>query len=143
MTAAWKEPQVEDVYTFQSSVVVDRANESDKVQRILSVVVQRFRATVGRTNTLSDNDAEVPPEALQHVLVLTVFNLINATPNFGFLMRGADGAETGFGYNVRIAEDWLKSVSRGMSVTYPVNPQSTYPELVRSGSDDLVDTEAA
>lgn len=136
---------MEDVKTFMASVVVDRANEdATKVQRILSVVVLRIRGVVGRTNTLSDNPAEVPPEGLQHAIVLTVFMLLTSTPNFGFLIRGADGAETGFGFAVRKAEEWLAAVQRGLSVTYPTNPASTYPELVRSGSDDTeVDTTAA
>ncbi len=143
MTGNWVEPQVEQVNTFMAGVVIDRANEDDKVQKILSVVVQRIRGVVGRANTLSDSATEVPPEALQHSLVLTVFNLLNATPNFGFLLKGPDGSESGFGYNVRMAEKWLGEVDRGKSVTYPTNPSDDAPELVRWGSDTQVNTTAA
>ena len=50
------------------------------------------RAVAGKANTLSDNATEVPPEALQHALVLAVLHLLNGTPNFQFLMRGPDGS---------------------------------------------------
>ena len=125
------------------SVVTARTNESDKVQKTLSVVVQRFRGVIGRTNTLSDNPAEVPPEGLQHALVLTVYSLLSTTANFGFVLRTENGGETGFSLMVQKAEQWLNDVKMGLSVTYPTNPQTTYPELIRYGGDDVVDTTAA
>ncbi len=144
MTNSWREPTAENVTTYMASVVVNRANDNDKVANLLSIVVQRIRGVVGRVNTLSDTETEVPPEGLQHAIVLTVFNLLVGTPNFGFLIRGADGAETGFGYNVRMAEKWLDDVKMGMSVTYPSNPSEDAPNLVRYGSEDTeVDTNAA
>lgn len=132
-----------------STLVVDRANthdNNDRVAKILSVTVRRFRGTIGRTNTVSDNEGEVPPEALQHVLVLCVCSLLSGTPSFSFLMRGPDGSESGFGYQVKQAERWLKDVDEGKSVTYPENPgpsATSDPNLIRYGSDTVVDTTAA
>ena len=143
MTSNWTEPQAEDVNAFMSSVVVNRANENDKVARLLSITVRRVRGVVGRTNTLSDNEAEVPPEGLQHCLVLAAFALLTGTPNFGFVMKGADGSESGFTFLVKQAEKWLEDVRNGMSVTYPTNPATSGPELVRYGGEDTVDTTAA
>lgn len=129
--------------TFMSSVVVDRSvAEGGDVNKILSIVVQRMRSVIGRANTLSDNPAEVPPEGLQHCLILAVVHLLNGTPNFGFLLKGPDGSESGLGYYVRQAEKWLDKVERGMAVTYPTNP-STAANVVRYGGEDLVDTTAA
>ena len=143
MAGQWKEPAAEDVKKFMSSVVIDRADTAgEQVAGLLGIVVQRVRGAVGRINTLSDNDNEVPPEGLQHTLVLTVFQLLCATPNFGFLMKGTDGSETGFGYSVRVAEKWLDQVQRGMSVTYPINPRIEEPN-VRWGSETEVDTTSA
>lgn len=144
MTGQWKEPAAEDVKTLMDSVVIDRANSEDKVQRILGLVIQRVRGVVGIANTLSDNEAEVPPEGLQHTLVLTVFLLLSGTANFGFLIKGGDGSETGFGYSVRVAEKWLEAVQNGLPVTIPSNPSAAGgPGLVRWGSDDLVDHTSA
>jgi hypothetical protein len=144
MTAAWVQPQAEDVKAYMATVVVDRATDNDNVQKILAVVIKRVRGIVGRCNTVSEDDTEVPPEALEHVIYLTLSALLTGTPNFSFLMRGPDGSESGFGYRVKQAERWLTEVQNGLSVTYPTNPADTYPELVRSGSDnDEVDTTAA
>lgn len=145
MAAAWKEPQVEEAKAYMSGVVVDRAAANDDaLSKALTAEVLRFRGEIGRWNTLSDNELEVPPEALKHVLVLSVCALLSGTPNFQFVMKGPEGAESGFSYQVRQAERWLQAVADGRSVTYPTNPATTYPELVRHGSDDSeVDTTAA
>lgn len=143
MIAAWKEPQVEDVTTYMRQVVVDRTDDNDRVQKVLTATVVHVRGVVGRTNTLSDKNTEVPPEGLRHCLILAVFDLLNGTPNFQFLIRGPDGGETGFGLSIRMANTWLNDVKRGLSVTYPTNPQDNYPELIRYGGDDNVDHTAA
>jgi hypothetical protein len=126
-----------------SSVVVNRANNNDQVQKLLNLRVIEVRGLIGRLHTLSDNENEVPPEGLRHVLILVILDLLSGTPNFQFLIRGPDGAESGFGFSIRQAQKWIKDVTEGMSVTYPVNPKSDYPELVRYGGDDLVDTDSA
>lgn len=143
MTGAWKEPAVEDVKTFMSGVVVDRVNDASQTAKIIPVVVARIRGIVGRANMVSDNPNEVPPEALGHALILVLLTLLTGAPNFQFLMKGPDGSETGFGYNVRMAEKWLTDVKEGMSVTYPVNPVMETPNLVRYGGETFVDTTAA
>lgn len=144
MAVKWEEPQIEDLKTVMSGVVVDFVNTDDRIQKSLTLTVKRVRGVVGRTNTLSDSPTEVPPEGLSHTLVLAVHAVLIGTPNFQFLIRGADGAETGFGYSVRQAEKWLTDVQRGMSVSYPVNPSSDGgPSLVRWGSDTQVDHTAS
>ena len=148
MVGDWSEPQVEEVKAFMSTVVVDRTSTNDgddKILKILPVVIKRVRGVIGRCSTLSDSEAQVPPEGLQHTLVLAVAALLNATPNFGLIMKGPDGAESGFAYQVRQAERWLEKLERGMSVTYPTNPIASEKrsELVRWGSDDQVDTTSA
>ena len=148
MTGDWSEPEAEQVRAFMSTVVVDRANTNDgddKINRILPIVVKRVRGVIGRCSTLSDSESQVPPEGLHHTIVLAVAALLNATPNFGLIMKGPDGAESGFAYQVRQAERWLEKIERGMAVTYPTNPmaEAQRSSLVRWGSDDQVDTTAA
>ena len=129
-----------------AAVITSRADvDGSKVQGILLLVVQRVRASVGRHSVVSDNENEVPPEGLQHTLILAIHLLLSGTPNFQFLIRGPDGSESGFGYSVKQAERWLERVENGRSVTYPSNPQAEANQvsLIRYGSDDQVDTSAA
>ena len=145
MIAAWKEPSVEGVKTFMSSVVVDRVNENDKVAAAINVVVLRIRGACGRANTVSDNENEVPPEGLQHALVLATTILLAGSPNFGFMLKGPDGAESGFGYMVRAAEKWVIDVQNGMAVTRPVNAggATAASDVIRYGGEDIIDTTSA
>ena len=143
----WIEPRVSDVSAFMRSIVIDRASEQseEQVQFLLTTVVQRVRGTIAAAGVVpvSAGEGEVPPEGVQHTIVLTVHNLLNAAPNFAFLMRGADGSETGLGYAVRRAEAWLQKISEGTAVTYPTNVSGTSGSgLVRWGSDPLVVTTA-
>lgn len=144
MPVAWKEPTAEQVVALMNQLVVNRANDNSQIPQILSLRVVELRGLIGRKQTLSNNENEVPPEGLRHTLVLTIFDLINGTPNFQFVIRGPDGSESGMGYSIRQAQKWWNNVADGEPVSYPTNPQTEYPELVRSGSDDdEVDTTAA
>lgn len=145
MIEAWKEPTAEDVTKLMSAVVTSRADvDGSKIQGILMLAVQRVRAAAGRHSVVSDNANEVPPEGLQHTLILAIHLLLSGTPNFQFLIRGPDGSESGFGYSVKQAERWIDRISDGMSVTYPSNPNTnSHIAIVRSGGEEEVDTEAA
>lgn len=143
MPIAWKSPTAEDVTTFMSSAVTVRVDSSGvQTQKILDVVVQRIRGACSRANTLSINESEVPPEGLQHALVLAIAILVGSNPNFQFVIKGPEGVESGFGLMVRKAEEWVKRMQDGGSCSYPTEPAPTYPQLVRSGSDDEVATTA-
>jgi hypothetical protein len=139
MATKWTQPTAEDVKNYMSSVVTDRAAQTEtQVESILSNVVLRIRGTIiaAGVTPVSQEGGEVPPEAMQHAVVLTVVMLLSATPNFGFLMRGETGSETGIAYANRKAEEWLAAVSTGKPVTYPKDvSEDEGRSLVRYGSE--------
>jgi len=141
MASKWIAPTADDVANYMSSVVTARAAQTaDQIGNILAAVVQRVRGTIEAAGMtpLSSGSGEVPPEAVQHTLVLTTVTLLNATPNFGFLMKGADGSQSGFSYSVQQAEHWIDAVAAGRRVSYPKDINEDTPrELVRYGSESL------
>ncbi len=134
MNIDWPEPTADDVTTFMLSVVVNRTKQDDgSVEDVLTKVVQRVRGTVaaGALTPLSANVAGVPPEAVQHTLILTVNALIASTPNLQFVTKDV------FDKQVATAERWLDRV--GQSLQACSRPREVHAdgatELVRWGSD--------
>lgn len=143
MATKWIQPAPDDVKKLMLTLAVDRATQDDdQVPAILGMVVMRIRGSIAAAGVtpLSDNAAEVPPEAVMHTVVLTLAALVNATPNFQFLTK-TEGVETGFGLAVRAAEDWIKKVQAGLPVSYPKDISEDEPRsLVRWGAEtDIAD----
>ena len=60
----------------------------------------------------------VPPGSKQHVLVLTALAIVSSTPNMEFALK-----DTAFGRLVDAAEEWLKGVTEGASISAPSDPE--------------------
>jgi hypothetical protein len=133
MATLWIEPNKDDVSVFMSSSVVGVAQTDEQtVPKILAAVVQRIRGTIiaGGMTPPSKKATEVPPEAVQHALVLTVFALVASKPNFQFVT--ADSFEK----QRLAAEKWLDAVAAGRPVTFPKDISPDEPRsLVRYGSE--------
>lgn len=145
MASDWKKPSADDVKTYMSSVVVDRAIRTDDDQQIiklLAFVVARIRGSINPPNVISDDESEVPPEAWQHAVVLTAAALMASQPNFNFLVKGEGGTTSLFGMMVQAAEKWIERADMNelKAITYPTNPQTSKATLVRWKSDALVAT---
>lgn len=126
------------------AVVKDRcADGTDgKLENLIGLEVARVRGTISAAGVtpLSQGTQEVPPEAVKHVLVLAVFTLVTSMPTLQFVTKDE------FDKNVQRAEDWIEAVANGRAVTYPDEPSDKtvdQRELIRGGSEDLIDTTAA
>lgn len=136
----WREPSADDAAAFMATVVLTRAEGTDdsKLENILTIVTQRVRGTIGAAGItpLSANANEVPPEGLQHTLILAIFALVSATPGFQFITKDE------FDKQVERAEKWLEAVANHRPVTYPDTVSAATAALgglVRWGSEDLYD----
>lgn len=99
-----------------ATVVTGRADSAgDKTAKVLTVLIQRVRGTIAAAGVspVSANEQGVPPEGLQHVLVLCVGALLSGAPNLDFLLAGE------FGKMLTDAREWIKAVRDGLKVTIP------------------------
>jgi len=84
-------------------------------------VVARVRgiiATRSRGHQISLTPGSVPPEAKQHVLVLAARQLIDSIP----VMASAISANDNYPTLYTQAENWIKNIMEGGSVTSPDDP---------------------
>lgn len=129
MTIDWIVPTVDDLRTVLSSVVLNPAadigNPSGPTNQLaLDLVVERWRGairTAGRI-PVSLTAGSVPPEHKQHVLVLTVWQLVCSQPKLAQTVTEA------FKTLVDKAEEALKDVDEGKegaTPSYPSDPDTT------------------
>lgn len=144
----WAVPSSADLAVVMNTQVL--LPTSPNAVAALALAVGRVRGTIqtaGRV-PVSVTAGSVPPEALQHALVLTVALLTGAFPNLASLVD-ADGGKTGFGQLVEQAEQWLDRIEKGASCIGPTDPvgmdginavSATNPlyEAVRVGSSGLI-----
>lgn len=124
MATNWKTPSISDLSAFMNAAVLNGAQASSTIQeRVLGFQVAKIRGTIlnaGRC-PLAVTAGTVPPEAEEHALVLAVRALTAGSPLLAPVVEAGAG-KTGFGRAVDDAEEWLKSVRKGQSVTPATDP---------------------
>jgi hypothetical protein len=127
MATNWVVPIVADISDVFAQPAIDKAagigaiDTSTKLANILALVVARVRNTIAnnsRGHQVSMTAGSVPPESKQFVLVMAARQLVDSIP--GMSATIADG-ENFKSLNAK-AEDWIKAVSEGASVSSPTDP---------------------
>ena len=115
MSAAWTVPTKDNVQDFMAVAVLDGTNAtpfggSERISQVLAAVVARVRGAIeaGGKVGLSATAMSVPPEAVQHTLVLTAEAMVASTPQVDRFTMG-----DAFVRMVERAEKWLQDVQSG------------------------------
>lgn len=124
MATNWKVPTADDAQTLLNSVVAGAANEEDsggteRLDKILVIVIDEVRGAIQSAGVcpLSATASSVPPEGVRPVLMLTIGDLVNSTPQLQ-QFANSDWLSQG----LKAARDWIEAINNGRSVTIPTDP---------------------
>lgn len=145
--ATWIVPTKNDVANYIAQQAIDAANDpttSGSLSRlegasgILAGVVAKFRGAIhaGGASSVSATAGSVPPEAVEHVLVMCVAALGAGmgSPLANFIHSDL------FKSMLEDAREWLKLAREGMRVQGPDDPQAggaSLATVVASGGERL------
>lgn len=98
--------------------------------------VDQIRQAVqtGNKVPLSVTLNSIPPEAVPHVLNMTAWQLANSTPSIQFAVLTEKGSSSPLLSLYEAGQKWMEAVRKGLTVTYPSDPDPGFLTPTRVGS---------